>query len=84
MEDALALDDAPLHEQMFVTVNAYVVAAVRLVTVHVGVAKLGTTLHVLVEADPPEGVCRTNQLENEQVPPEHGVPATFVLVCHSI
>ena len=56
MEDVLTLDDAPLHVQMFVTVNVYDVAAVRPVTVHVGEAKVGTALHVLVEADPPKGV----------------------------
>ena len=57
MEDALILDDAPLHEQMFVTANVYDVAAVRPVTVHVGEAKVGVALHALVEADPLEGVC---------------------------
>ena len=57
MEDVLTLDDAPLHVQMFVTVNVYDVAAVRPVTVHVGEAKVGTALHVLVVGEPPEAVC---------------------------
>ena len=57
MEVALTLDEAPLHVQIFVTVNVYDVAAVRPATAHVGEAKLGTALHVLVEADPPKGVC---------------------------
>ena len=84
MEGELTLDEAVLHEQMFVTANVYDVAAVRPVTVHVGEAKVGAASHVLGETDPPEGVCWISQLENEQVPPEHAVPATYVLVRDSI
>ena len=75
MEDELTLDEAVLHVQMFRTVNEYVVAAVSPVTVHVGVAKLGTPLHVLVEAEPPEGVCCTYHDANEQPVAEQAAPA---------
>ena len=85
MEDALVTEGTLLHEQMFVTANVYDVAAVRPVTVHVGEAKVATALHVLGEADPLKGVCSISQLENEQVvPPEHCVTATYVLVRDSI
>ena len=57
-DGALTLDDPVLHEQMLVTVNTYDVAPVRPVTVHEGVAKVGTgLLHELVDTDPPAGVC---------------------------
>ena len=57
VEDALTLEDAVLQVQTFVTAKEYIVAAVRPVTVHVRDVKVGTALHVLVEADPPAGVC---------------------------
>ena len=56
-DTALTLDEAMLHVHTLVTLKTYEVAAMRPVAVHVGLANVGTILHVVVESAPPAADC---------------------------